>query len=308
MNTRPVLIDTDTGVDDALALFLALRSPEIEVVGITTVAGNVEVHRCTRNVHALMDRLKIVRKPPVVAGAARPIRATLLTAPEVHGPGGMGSLTTRKAPRISSGARQAARAIAHHVATYGPDLTIVAIGPLTNLAAAFRAYPSTMKRAGRIISMGGAFRIPGNTGPSAEFNYFVDPHAVEVVLDRAASIMVVPLDLTEQVVLSWTDVVRRTRRPSQRWLQRLLRGTMDFHRRTEGFHGAYLHDPIAVAEAIQPGLLSSVSASVSIVTREGPARGMTSMTPAGVRSRIRVADSVDPDRFFRMFERIWSRP
>lgn len=307
LRRRPILIDTDTGVDDALALCLALRSPEVEVVGITTVAGNVEVDRCTRNVHSLIDRLRIGPPPPIIAGAPRPAVLPLVTAPEVHGRGGMGSLTLAYAPPVRGSARRAAEFIASAAARFGRELTIVAVGPLTNLAEAYRIAPVAMRNVGRLISMGGAFNVPGNTGPVAEFNYFVDPHAVATVLRRASQLLIVPLDVTEQIVLKWSEVERRTARRDRRWMRRLLQGYMDYHRLTEGFHGAYLHDPVAVAEAIRPGLLSSVSIDVDIVVGDGPARGMTS---AGTirrtdRGRIRMAREVRGRTFRGLFERVW---
>ncbi len=307
MNRRPVLIDTDTGVDDALAIALALRSDEINVVGITTVAGNVEVSLCTRNVHALMDRLHVVHAPRVVVGASRPSVLPLVTAPEVHGKGGMGALTPATAPAVRGGAARAARFITQMADRHGDDLTIVAIGPLTNLGAAYRLAPAAMRKVGRVISMGGAFHVPGNTGPVAEFNYFVDPHAVAVVLEHARDLLIVPLDVTESLTVLWSEVERRTKTPSARWMRRLVHGYMEYHRLTEGFKGAYLHDPIAVAEAIVPGVITAVNARVEIVSREGPSRGMTSLVAADRASRrsVRVGRSLNRDTFTRLFHRVW---
>jgi inosine-uridine nucleoside N-ribohydrolase len=305
---RPLLIDTDTGVDDALALCLAFRSPEVEVVGITTVAGNVEVERCTRNVRALVDRLQIAHPPRIVSGALRPSALPLVTAPEVHGQGGMGTLTPVDAPPVRGSARRAAEFIATTADRFGSALTIVAVGPLTNLAEAYRLAPGAMKHVGRVISMGGAFHVPGNTGPVAEFNYFVDPHAVATVVRQATRLLIVPLDVTEQITLMWTDVARRTVGGDRRWMRRLLRGYMDYHRATEGFHGAFLHDPVAVAEAICPGLLYAEPVNVEIVDRDGPARGMTTEGTIRhvTRGRVWVARGICRPTFFRLFNRIWA--
>lgn len=307
MIRRPVLIDTDTGVDDALALIVALRSPEVRITGITTVAGNVEVHRCTRNVREVIRRLGPGEDIPVVSGATRPMRLPLITAPEVHGPGGMGRVTPSRAPAVSSDPSLASRFIARQARLYGRRLTIVAIGPLTNLAVAFRRYPMEMSSVGRIISMGGAFRVPGNTGPVSEFNYVVDPHAVQVVVTEAANLLIVPLDVTEQVTLMWTELVRRSGRRKHRWFRRLVDGYMRYHEATEGFRGAYLHDPIAVAEAIRPGILRSRGSSVKIEIGGGITRGMTTEVPDGRRSgSVRIATAVDTREFRAMLSRLWS--
>lgn len=308
LRRRPVLIDSDTGVDDALALCLAFRSPEVEVVGITTVAGNVEVARCTRNVHALLERLQISHPPPVISGAPRPSVLPLVTAPEVHGRGGMGTLTPGNAPPVRGNARRAAEFIVSMAARFGSALTIVAVGPLTNLAEAYRRAPRAMRRVGRVISMGGAFGVPGNTGPVAEFNYFVDPHAVATVVRHASRLLIVPLDVTEQITLLWNEVEHRTERRDRRWMRRLLRGYMDYHRLTEGFFGAYLHDPVAVAEAICPGLLRSEPMDVDIVARDGPARGMTTGESNGRsdRARVCVAREIRARDFVRLFDRVWN--
>lgn len=307
MIPRPVLIDTDTGVDDALALVLALRSPEIRVVGITTVAGNVEVHRCTRNVHEVIRRLRIVPSPPVVSGASRPLRLSLVTAPEVHGAGGLGTVTAKTAPALRTDPLEAARFVARQAGAYGRRLTIVALGPLTNIAHAFRLFPVQMRSVGRIISMGGAFTVPGNTGPVAEFNYYVDPHAVRQVTMAAQRLLVVPLDVTEQQTLMWDEMVRRTSRPLTRWMRDLLRVYMDYHLATEGFRGAYLHDPIAVAEAIVPGILATRSAAITIATSSGIVRGMTSVSRGRAPfKRHALATEIDASAFRMVFRRVWS--
>lgn len=306
MNPRPVVIDTDTGVDDALALLLAMRSPEIRIVGITTVAGNVEVHRCTRNVRELIRRFGRRESVTVVSGAPRPLRLPLVTASEVHGPGGMGNVTPLRAPAMSNDPLEAPRFIASQARRYGRHLTIVAIGPLTNVAIAFRKYPREMRSVGRIISMGGAFHVPGNTGPVSEFNYYVDPHAVQVVLANAARLLILPLDVTEQITLMWSEVVRRPRGKAGRWMRQLVDGYMRYHLTTEGFRGAYLHDPIAVAEAICPGILTSRASSVQIDTGAGMTRGMTTLALARRRrGSVRVAVAVDAGAFRKLLKRMW---
>jgi inosine-uridine nucleoside N-ribohydrolase len=198
--------------------------------------------------------------------------------------------------------------MAEMASRYGPDLVIVAIGPLTNVAEAYRRAPRAMQSVGQVISMGGAFGVPGNTGPVAEFNYFVDPHAVAAVVRQAPRLLIVPLDVTEQITLMWSEVEARTHRRDRRWMRRLLRGYMDYHRSTEGFLGAYLHDPVAVAVAICPGLLRAEPVNVEIVARDGPARGMTTegTIQRAARGRVQVARGIRRRAFFHLFDRIWA--
>ncbi|MBI3579559.1 MAG: nucleoside hydrolase, partial [Ignavibacteriales bacterium] len=208
--TKPVLIDTDTGVDDALALILALRSPELSVKAITTVAGNVEVQKCTRNVFTVLEWLKVQNLPLVAQGAERPLRQKLVTAPEVHGNDGLGNISSGKQAKQKT-SRTAVKVILDSCNQWGKKLTIVAIGPLTNLAQAWKKDSKSLAKVGRIVSMGGAFRVPGNTGPVAEFNYFVDPDAAHVLLNTGLPITVVPLDLTHQIVLMRREMERRAK-------------------------------------------------------------------------------------------------
>lgn len=306
MTRRPVLIDTDAGVDDALALLLALRSPEIAVHLVTTVAGNVEVERCTRNVKAVIGKMHLQMLPDTVQGASSPMKLPLLTASEVHGPGGLGSLTSR---RVSSpdGTHAASRAIVAMARKYSRKLTIVALGPLTNIAQAVQLDRRAMQGIGQLISMGGAFRVPGNTGPVAEFNYYVDPHAVATVLKSGMNTLIVPLDVTQRVVLTWKQFCTSIAHlPAKRrnWFHGLLDGYLSYHHSTEGRIAAYMHDPVALAGAIRPGLLTSFSSGVDIETASGPARGMTSLT-SSPRMKVRVATNVDRTAWNTLASRIW---
>ena len=308
---RPILIDTDTGVDDAMAIALALNSPECRVVALTTVAGNAEVEKCTRNARTIVKRVAPAQPPLVAQGARRPLRLPLVTAPEVHGRDGLGN-TQRPTPpaRMTS---TAVGTILDSCRRYGKHLTIVAIGPLTNLALALRRDARLLRTAGRIVSMGGAFRVPGNTGPVAEFNYFVDPDAAELVLNGHLPVTVIPLDVTEQCVLLADElrhVARRRANPLGSWFVRVTSFYMRYHRKTEGFEGGYLHDPLAVAVAIDPTFVTTLRAEVHVECRSPLTRGMTvsnfSLPARRVPSHVEVAVAVDRQRFLTFFfERIF---
>ena len=307
MTPRHVVIDTDAGVDDALAILLALRSPEISVEAVTTVAGNAEVHQCTRNVYAVIERAGSSVRPPVVQGSAAPLRLPLIAAPEVHGAGGLGSLVPRLMKRPAR-TGTAAFTIAALARRFGNRLTVVALGPLTNIARAVQKDVRAMRSVGRIVSMGGAFRVPGNTGPVAEFNYFVDPHAADIVVTSGLRLTVVPLDVTQQVMLTWDNLCTSVAKlPARRrtWFHRLLDGYMEYHALTEGRRSAYLHDPVAMAEAIRPGVLSKVRTGIRVETWNGPARGMTVFATLPAGKSPFVATGVDHGNWKILSRRIW---
>jgi len=304
---RPIIIDTDAGVDDALALILALRSPEVSVEAITTVAGNVEVHKCTRNVTRVLDQLRLALRPTLAEGSRRPLKRKLITAPEVHGRDGLGNIGSMRPAKLRA-RRDAVDVILHCCREFGKRLTIVALGPLTNLAKAAQKNLRTLKMAGRIVSMGGALRVPGNTGPVAEFNYFVDPEAAQLVLNAGLKVTVVPLDLTQQVVVMRREIEHRAKRRAGKLADFVLRATkhyMRYHMATEGFDGGYLHDPIAVACVIQPSLIRTTRNLVHVETKGELTRGMT-VADARKSGTIDVATRIDREGFLKLFhERLW---
>ena len=310
---KPILIDTDTGVDDALALILALRSPELSVKAITTVAGNIEVHKCTCNVHRVLDLLQIQDRPVVAQGAKHPLRRPLFIASEVHGSDGLGGVSKSLPPVKPYKTGNGVGTILEFCDRYGSKASIVAIGPLTNLALALKSDARIMRKVGRIITMGGAFRVPGNTGPVAEFNYFVDPEAAHAVLNSGIPVTVIPLDVTHQVVLMRKEMEYRAARRASNVAMTVLKMTRDYmryHLATQGFNGGYLHDPMAVAVAVDPGLVRTRATYVDVETKGEFTRGMTvtdfKTARSGRRGRVNVALTVDRDRFLRLFhERLW---
>jgi purine nucleosidase/pyrimidine-specific ribonucleoside hydrolase len=300
------LIDTDTGVDDALAILYALHSPRVKVEAVTTVAGNVEVEKCTRNVGVILDYADIGYRPLVAQGARAPLMLDLVTAPEVHGTDGLGNTQPPIRRRAHRETTNAVECIRHFCELYGNDLTIVALGPLTNIALAWKKHPRELKRIDRLVSMGGAFHVPGNTGPVAEFNYFVDPHAAAVVIESGLPVTVVPLDLTEQVVLTIAELRRLVQTRRNRVLSFIMKFTaqyMRYHKQTLGFEGAYLHDPMAVAIAIDPSLAKCASARVTVESKGRLTRGLTSAErrTRTEHGRTEIAVSIDREKFVRLF-------
>jgi len=319
---KRIVIDTDAGVDDALALILALRSPELHVEAISTVSGNVHVDLCTENVLRVLDVLELEEPPPVAKGEADPLVKPLLIAPEVHGVDGIGGLHSlmeqtgvlRYAkPAGAPVSEPAFELLANLAEKCRGDITLVTIGPLTNVAKAVLEYPDRMAGFKEIICMGGAFRVYGNTTPVAEFNIFVDPHAAQVVLDSGIPITFVPLDVTEQVCLEMGHIIREIRplgTKLSRFIDDITCGYVRYHMETEGLPGCYLHDPLAVGVAIDPTFCGMQEGFVQVETAASMTMGMTvcDLRPRPLTCQppnARICTEVDVGRFFRFFlERI----
>ena len=279
---RPVVIDTDPGVDDALAIVLALRSPELRVELMTTVAGNAGIRAVTDNARRLLALVNPDAPPRLVRGAARPLRGRLSTAPDVHGDDGLAGLSElrdragRPLYPASRGpapdGRDAAGAIAAKAREHREALTIVALGPLTNIARALDEDPDAMRRVGRLIVMGGAVEAPGNVTAAAEFNFHVDPVAADRVLASGMPITLVALDVTRRVRLRWTTV-RDALRGDRSALARALRHFTRAWSSSEA--GMPLHDPLATALAIDPALARTRPLPMRVETKGVHTRGMS---------------------------------
>ena len=279
---RPVVIDTDPGVDDALAIVLALRSPELRVELMTTVAGNAGIYAVTDNARRLLALVDPDEPPRLVRGAARPLRGRLNTAPEVHGDDGLAGLSELRdrAGRLlypanrgpAPDGRDAAGAIVAKAREHREALTIIALGPLTNIARALDADEGAMRRVGRLIVMGGAVEAPGNVTAAAEFNFHVDPVAADRVLASGMRITLVALDVTRRVRLRWATV-RDALRGDRSALARALRHFTRAWSSSEA--GMPLHDPLATALAIDPALARTRPLPVRVETKGVHTRGMS---------------------------------
>ena len=279
---RPIVIDTDPGIDDALAIVLALRSPELQVELVTTVAGNAGLRAATDNARRMLALLDPDDPPRLVPGAAGPLRGRLNTAPEVHGDDGLvglsrvrdrgGRLLFPASRGPIPGREGAPGAIVAKAREHGENLTIVALGPLTNLARALEADAEAMRQVGRLIVMGGAVEAPGNVTAAAEFNFHVDPEAADRVLTSDMRITLVGLDVTRQVRLRW-PVVRDALRGNQSPLARAIRHLTRPLESTDG--GLLLHDPLAMALAVDATLVRTRRLPVRVETKGIHTRGMS---------------------------------
>jgi purine nucleosidase/pyrimidine-specific ribonucleoside hydrolase len=297
----PLLIDTDPGIDDALALLLAWASPEVAVEVVTTVAGNVGVATATRNLDRLLALRRPSPRPRVGVGAAAPLGRPLVTAEHYHGADGLGDLADwppdvdDRLP-VSETRPRAADLIVETAARLGRALTLVALGPLTNLALALEIDAAAVASVGRVVVMGGAVDVPGNVTPTAEFNAHVDPEAAARVFGAGLPLDVVPLDATRQALLVHRDLEATLRGTPGPLADRIAGFTARAFRadHASGGAGVALHDPLAVGVAIDPGLVDWESASIVI----GP-DGETRRAPGAPNCRF--ARVVDAPRFLRMF-------
>jgi len=267
-----LIIDTDPGIDDAIALFTALASPELDVAGLTTVFGNVPVDVATRNALALLDiadRADI----PVARGAAAPLAMDYLGAiPHIHGEDGLGDGGEPAEPSRPPLDVSAAEFLCREA----PGATILAIGPLTNLALALRLRPDLDTLVEQVVVMGGNALGPGNATPAAEANMWHDPEAADVVFGARWPVTMVGLDVTHDVLMPGTavDEVTAGDAPTQRLLGRAIPLYRRFLTKVSGRDGIYLHDPSAVAYLLEPGLFRTERWPVRVET-QGIGRGKT---------------------------------
>lgn len=317
---RRVIIDTDPGVDDALAILLALRSPELHVVAITTVCGNVPVEQATSNLFRILPLVTPPADLLIGQGAARPLRRPLETATHIHGADGLGELDSFRNPNSSlrypsidapPSLPTAQDVWQECVRRYPDDLTLITLGPLTNLASALETDPETIRKIRTAIIMGGAIHVPGNVTPAAEFNMFVDPDAAQRVFQSGLSLTLVPLDVTTKVALSRQDI-RTMADPSAdpvcRFISDATGKALDYSEQIEGSPVFQLHDPLAVGVAVDPRLIRTAPLHVEVETDGHVTRGMTVADRRTLRNsfkttpNLHVALDVDVARTLKLFQ------
>lgn len=307
---RKIIIDTDPGQDDAVAILLALASPdEIEVLGITCVAGNVPLDLTTRNARVCCE---LAGRPgvKVFAGCQRPIARPLITAEHVHGLTGLDGYDLPE-PQM---ALQPGDAVDFIIDTLRAEpegtVTLCTLGPLTNVATAFARAPEIVARIQQLVMMGGAYFEVGNITPAAEFNIFVDPEAAKAVFASGVPLVVMPLDVTHKALTSPEWIARMGALGTE--AGRAVAGWTGFFERFDmqkyGSDGAPLHDPCVIAYVIEPGLFEGRFVNVEIETESELTLGMTVTDWWGVTQRAPNAtfmNRIDRDGFFALLsERI----
>ena len=299
----PLILDVDTGMDDALALAYAVASPAIDLVAVTTVAGNVNVELATANTLRVLDWLGAARVP-VHRGASRPLTRTHRDASYFHGTSGLGAADL-PASRRDVGPDRGPAAIIRLARGRPREITLVCLGPLTNLAIALNVEPRLPEMLRSLVLMGGAYRVPGNVTPFAEFNVFADPEAAaQVFATGFASMTAVGLDVTQQVTLSnkdW-DAIISALEPDP--VAVILRGIGKHTFQVLGRNEFPLHDPLATMVAVNPGLVCTEDVAVEIVLDE-PECGRTKVGGPG---DVKVATAVDAVSALGEFQRTVGLP
>ena len=310
MSAIPVIMDVDTGTDDALALAYAVQSPKLELLAATTVAGNVNVERATANTLAVLDWLGAT-DVSVHRGASRPLVRPHLDAADIHHEGGLGGAKLPESRRPPAADRGPAAIIRLANARPG-EITLIALGPLTNLAIALNVEPRLPELLKAVVLMGGAFKVagntmpdgtfadPGNANPVAEFNILVDPEAAEQVFSAPFKrLTAIGLDVTNQVALTSEDWQAVNIDSNLLPPAALLREVGAFAFSTWARERFSLHDPLATAVASNPELVGFEAATV-VVESDGPEVGRTRIVGPG---QVQVAVRVDAERALDEFRR-----
>jgi len=269
MTPTPILLDCDPGHDDAIALLLALASPEVELVGVTTVAGNQTLDKTTANAIRVLE---FAGRPeiPVAAGADRPLVREPFVAAYVHGETGMDG-PDLPPPQRAPVERHAADFLADKIRQADEPVTLVPTGPLTNVALMLALHPDA--RPERIVLMGGAI-AEGNVTPAAEFNIWCDPEAAARVFSSGIDVTMIGLDVTHKALFTDTYNDRLTGRVGE-MVKQLLQFYNRFHREVYGFDGSPIHDAVAVAHVLNPNLVRTAERNVEIETESELCRGRT---------------------------------
>jgi purine nucleosidase len=303
MPPRKIIIDTDPGQDDAVALLLALASPELEVLAITAVAGNVPLALTQRNARQIVELAG--KSVPVHAGRAAPLSRKLVTAEHVHGKSGLDGIVLAE-PALPLHPQPAVDAIIDSLRSHPPGtITLCPLGPLTNIAAAFLQAPDIIPRVAEVVLMGGGYFEGGNITPAAEFNIYVDPEAADILFQSGVPLVVMPLDVTHKALTSraWVEEMRALGTP----VGQAVAAWTDFFERFDtakyGSQGAPLHDPCVIAYLLQPALFTGRHIHVAIETKGVHTLGMTVADwwrVTGKEPNAMFMGGVDRNGFYRL--------
>jgi len=298
---QKVVWDMDPGVDDALALILALKSSEVQVLGITTVAGNAPVEVTSANARRVLEYLN-AESIPVAMGAANPLNHPLEDALSYHGPDGLGECGL-PSPKLTLYPAKAWDFLARSVLDAPGEVTLVATGPLTNLAYAFELHPELPELLGGLVLMGGAYSLTpygkGNRTPFAEFNIWQDPEAAHIVFNSGADIFAVGLDVSMDPAACLNsqhlEQIKTRHTPAAHLVAQLVEYEVKYH------GCCRMHDPLALAMLLDASLLDFKLARVEVVKGNDLDRGVTRILPSGSSQLIHVASAVDGPRFLKLF-------
>ena len=302
MRSKPVILDIDPGHDDAVALMLACGHPGLDLLAVTTVAGNVSLEKTTHNALRVLSLVGCTHVP-VGVGASEPLERPLHTAEDIHGKSGLDGPEELPEAGFEPDERGAVALIADTLGASTEPVTLVPVGPLTNIAAFLREHPYLKDRVAHISLMGGSMGL-GNTTPAAEFNIYVDPEAAREVFESGLPITMSGLDITHQASANLDE---RERLRATGRVGGVVAGFLDFFAATYesvfGFEAPPLHDPVAVAAVLEPGLLQTRPMRVDIECESDLTRGETVCDFYGVTGRTpngEVGVELDREGFFKL--------
>jgi len=304
MDKHRVIIDCDPGIDDALAIMLAARSIELQLEGITIAPGNVPTDIGAHNALRVLELLQ-ASNIPVFAGAKEPLKHKLVPAYGVHGGDGLGDCgfpDTHRVPESDS----AIEFLVKKAAASSKDISLICLGPLTNLAHAIERAGEKVANLKEVIIMGGALRVPGNVTPVAEFNFWTDPEAARRVFHWGkVPITLISLDVTRKVLLSpnHRELLRHLKTPLCHWVRRITRHYLDAHWRLDGILGCTLNDPVAIGALVMANLIETTPYHLDVAT-DGLCRGELTAgvgDESGDKRPVRLVTNVDCARFVEEF-------
>ncbi|CAA0837864.1 Uridine nucleosidase 1 [Striga hermonthica] len=317
-NHEKIIIDTDPGIDDSMAILMAFQSPELEILGLTTTFGNVTTEAATRNALILCE---LAGRPdvPVAEGNPEPLkRGPPRIADFVHGSNGLGNISISP-PKSKKSEKSASEFLVDKVSEYPSEVSILALGPLTNLALAIKRDSSFASKVKRIVILGGAFFALGNVNPAAEANIYGDPEAADIVFTSGANIDVIGINITTQVKMTdlHLDELRKSKGRYAKFVCDICKFYRDWHVKSDGVYGIFLHDPVSFVALVRPDLFTFKKGVVRVET-QGICVGHTLMdqglkkwnsnNPWSGFSPVSVAWTVDSQEVLKYVNEILMKP
>ena len=302
---RKVIIDTDPGHDDAMALMLAVKSEMFDVLAITTVCGNSTISNTTRNTRYIMNLLD-KRQVPIYSGAKKPIKRKLIKA-VVHGKSGLVGIDPKNRPQLTNNASLKIIELVRD----NPGVTIITLGPLTNIAQAILMDPEAMSKVGEIVSMAGAINVAGNKNRVAEFNVFVDPEAADIVFRFTSKQTIVPLDPCNDISLELSDFKLIKNRKLRLDLLKMVKPYIQNISLDEGVKVALMYDPLTIFYVLYPEYCRSEVLNVVVETKGQFTRGMTvidrRVNKDKIGTDIKIVTEINGKYFIKTFIEMLSK-
>ncbi|CAA3013746.1 probable uridine nucleosidase 1 [Olea europaea subsp. europaea] len=318
LKREKIIIDTDPGIDDSIAVLMAFQSHDLEILGLTTIFGNVSTEDATRNALLLCEIAGYPDVPVAEGGAEALERGKPRIADFVHGSDGLGNISLPP-PKSQKFEKTASEFLVNKVSEYPGEVSILALGPLTNLALAVKRDSSFARKVKRVVVLGGAFFALGNVNPAAEANIYGDPEAADIVFTSGANIDVIGINITTQVMMTDEDLdeLRQSKGRHAEFLCNICKFYRDWHVKSDGVHGIFLHDPVSFVALVRPDLFSYKKGVVRVET-QGICVGHTLMdeglkkwnssNPWSDLSPVSVASAVNVVEVLKYIKKLLMKP